>query len=111
MKGESKGKREVAEKENEGISDFSPLSFSSFHKYFLKGISVSCSGVSDSESPWTQKEPARLLCPWNFPGKKYQNGLSFPSSGDFPNPGIEPVSLASSAMRVRFSFFFFFLNS
>ena len=31
-----------------------------------------------------------LLCPWNFPGN--WSGWSFPSQGDLPDPGIEPVS-------------------
>ena len=29
--------------------------------------------------------------------KEYWNGLAFPSSGDLPNPGIEPGSLALQA--------------
>ena len=28
----------------------------------------------------------------DFPGKNYWSGLPFPSPGDFPDPGIEPVS-------------------
>ena len=40
---------------------------------------------------------ARLLCPWDFPGKDTGMGLSFPSPGDLPDPGIEPASLASPA--------------
>ena len=39
-------------------------------------------------------QPARLLCPWDFPGKK---GLSFPSPGDLPDLGIEPGSPALQA--------------
>ena len=38
-------------------------------------------------------EPARLLCPWDFPGKNTGVGY-FPSSGNLPNTGIKPVSLA-----------------
>ena len=57
-------------------------------------------------------QPARLLCPWNSPGKNIGVGcysllqggssrnllpsseaLPFPSPGDLPNPGIEPESL------------------
>ena len=45
--------------------------------------------------------PARLLCPWNFPGK-YTGVGAFPTSGDLPNPGIEPKSLASPALAGRF---------
>ena len=37
-------------------------------------------------------QPARLLCPWNFPGKEYWSGLPFPSPGDLPNPGIKTYS-------------------
>ena len=32
--------------------------------------------------------------------QEYWNGLPFPSSGDRPNPGIEPMSLASPAWQV-----------
>ena len=39
-------------------------------------------------------QPARLLCPWDFPGKDAGSGLPFPSPGDLPNPGIEPASPA-----------------
>ena len=37
---------------------------------------------------------ARLLCYWNPPGKNTRIGcyLLFPSLGDLPDPGIEPVS-------------------
>ena len=30
------------------------------------------------------------------------NGLPFPPPGDLPNPGIKPISLASSALAGRF---------
>ena len=34
---------------------------------------------------------ARLLCPWDFPGKDTRVGwLPFPPPGDIPDPGIEP---------------------
>jgi len=29
-----------------------------------------------------------------FPRQEYWRGLPFPSPGDLPNPGMEPVSLA-----------------
>ena len=41
-------------------------------------------------SPWLQ--PARLLCPWWFSRLEYWSRLPCPSSGDLPNPGIEPAS-------------------
>ena len=37
--------------------------------------------------------PVRLLCPWNSPGKN----TVLPSSGDLPNPGMEPQSPALQA--------------
>ena len=42
-------------------------------------------------------QPARLLCPWNFPGKNTGVGQLFPSPGDLPNPGIESMSPALQA--------------
>ena len=37
----------------------------------------------------------------DFPGKS-GSGLPFPTPGDFPDPGIEPTSLASSALASGF---------
>ena len=51
----------------------------------------SSSVVSDSLLPYGLK-PARPLCPWDF--LEYWSGLPFPSSGDLPDPGIEPTSPA-----------------
>ena len=40
-------------------------------------------------------QPARLLCPWDFPSKNTRvERAVFPSPGDLPNPGIEPRSPA-----------------
>ena len=47
-------------------------------------------------------QPARLLCPWGFSRKEYWSGLSCPSPGDLPNPGIKPVSLTSPVLAGRF---------
>ena len=42
--------------------------------------------------------PARLLCPWDFPGKiSHWIELPFPSPGDFSDPGIKPGSPALQA--------------
>ena len=38
-------------------------------------------------------QPARLLCPWDFPGKNTGVGYYFPS-GNLPNTGTEPTSPA-----------------
>ena len=44
-----------------------------------------CSVVPDS---WV---PMSLLCQWNFPGTNIgAEGVTIPTSGDLPNPGIEP---------------------
>ena len=37
---------------------------------------------------------ARLLYPWNSPGKNTGVGLPCPPLGDLPNPGVEPGSPA-----------------
>ena len=58
-----------------------------------KGESVSRSVVSDSLWPH-ELLPARLLCPWNSPGKNTGVSSPFPSPGNLPNPGIEPRSPA-----------------
>ena len=37
-----------------------------------------------------------------FSRQEYWNGLPFPTPEDLPNPGIEPLSLASPALAGRF---------
>ena len=37
-----------------------------------------------------------------FPRQEHWSGLTFPSLGDLPNPGIEPWSLLSPALAGRF---------
>ena len=49
-------------------------------------------------TPWTVAHQTPLSM--GFPRKKYWNGLSFPSSGDLLDPGIEPTS---PALTGRFS--------
>ena len=44
--------------------------------------------VSDSATPWTIDCQAPLSM--EFSRQEYWSELSFPSPGDFPNPGIEP---------------------
>ena len=49
--------------------------------------------MSDSfATPWTVAHQAPL--PMGFPRQEHWSGLPFPSPGDFPNPGIKPVSPA-----------------
>ena len=51
------------------------------------------SGVSDSSSPHELLLVAcQTLVSTGFSRKEYWSGLSFPSPGDLPNPGIEPMS-------------------
>ena len=51
---------------------------------------------SDSVQPYSM-QPASLLCPWHSLG---MSGLPSPPPGYLSNPGIEPESLASSALQV-----------
>ena len=60
----------------------------------------SCSRVQCFEIPWTAAHQAPLSI--EFSGQEYWNGLPFPIPEDFPNPGIKPTSLASSALSLRF---------
>ena len=45
---------------------------------------------------WTLARQAPLSR--EFPRQEYWSGLPFPSPGALPDPGIEPVSLVSSAL-------------
>ena len=51
-------------------------------------------------TPWTVAHQAPLFI--GFSRQIYQSGLSFPSVGDLPDPGIEPSSIASPALGGRF---------
>ena len=68
-------------------------------------VSVSCSVVSDfSATPWTVACQASLFMEFSRP--EYWSGLPFPSSGDPPNPGIEPEFPAWQAdnyLHIQFS--------
>ena len=57
---------------------------------------LSC--VRLSATPW----PVAHQAPLSVKSSKYCSGLPFPTPGDFPNPGIKPVSLASPALAGRF---------
>ena len=52
-------------------------------------------------TPWTVPYQAHLSM--GFSRQEYCSGLSFPTPGDLPNPGIEPMFyLASPALAARF---------
>ena len=57
--------------------------------------SKSRSVVSNSATLWTVACQAPLSM--EFSKQKYWSGLTFPSPGDLPNPGIEPASPALQA--------------
>ena len=62
-----------------------------------------CSALSYVQlfaSPWFVTHQAPLSM--EFSRQKYQSGLQFPPSADFPNPGIQSMSLASPALTGRF---------
>ena len=63
-------------------------------------ILSACSVLFNSVSPWAAARQAPLFM--GFPRQEYWNGLPFPPPGDLPEPGIEPVSLASPAQEGRF---------
>ena len=54
--------------------------------------------MSVCADPMDHKAPLSMA----FSRQEYWSGLSFPSSGDLPDPGIEPVSLRSPALAGRF---------
>ena len=53
--------------------------------------------VSDALQPHGLQLTKAILS-IGFSRQKYWSGLSFPSPGDLPNPGIEPASVASPAL-------------
>ena len=57
----------------------------------------SCSTLCDP----VDYNPTRLSAHRVFQAE-YCSGLPFPTPGDFPDPGIEPASLASPALADRF---------
>ena len=61
---------------------------------------LSHSVVADSSQPFG-RQPARVICPWDFSGKILEwVAISF--SGDLSDPGIKPESPVSPALQVNF---------
>ena len=56
--------------------------------------------VQLSATPWTVAHQGPLSM--GFPRQEYWSGLLFPSPGDLPNPGMEPLSLVSPALAGEF---------
>ena len=62
-------------------------------------FAVLCSVMSDSLRPlWTVAHQAPLSM--EYSRQEYCSGLSFPTLGHLPNPGIEPVSPASQGISL-----------
>ena len=71
----------------------------------VTGTECACSVasvVSDSLQSY-RVEPARLLCPWDSPGKNTGGGLPCRPPGDLSNPGPEPTSPASQPYSLPLS--------
>ena len=60
-----------------------------------------CLVVSDSLQPHGFTTRQALLST-GFPGQEYWSGLPFPTPGDLPHPGKEPMSLMSPALAGGF---------
>ena len=58
------------------------------------------SRVQHFVTPWTVARQAPL--PMGFPRQEYWSGLPCPPPGDFPNSGIEPMSLMSPPLTDGF---------
>ena len=75
-------------------------------KFFLEYVCVclfaqSLRGIQLFAAPMDCSPPGSL-CPWNFLGKNTGVGCHFLHQGIFPDPGIKPVPLASTALAGRF---------
>ena len=68
-------------------------------------VCVSCSVVSDSLQPHgLYSQPARLFCPWDFPGKVTGMGCHFLLQGIFQTQGLNPSLLHCSRMLYHLSY-------
>ena len=59
-----------------------------------------CSVLSDSAASWTGAHQAPVSM--EFSKQEYLSGLTFPTSGDLPNPRIKPMSLALPALQADY---------
>jgi len=57
--------------------------------------------MSTLETPWIVAHQVPLSM--GFPRQKYWSGLPFPSSEDFPDPGIKPASLTLQVVALLLS--------
>ena len=71
-----------------------------FHSTCVRVCSVGSVMSDPFATPWTVALQAPLSM--GFPRQEYWGGLSFPSPGDCPDPGMEPVFLMSPALAGMF---------
>ena len=95
---------------------FSPLQYSCLEnpmdsqvRHDLVAKCAVASGVSDSLRPHGL-QPARLLCPWDFPSKNIGVGFHFLSPGDLSNPGIKLMSFMFPALKLAGKFLICFVR-
>ena len=65
--------------------------------YIKVFVCAMCSVMYNSVTPWTIAHQAPLSM--EFSVQEYWSGLPFPSPGDLPDPGMEPLSPASLALQ------------
>ena len=65
-------------------------------QYMLTCILKVCCVLNFETPPWAVAHQAPLSM--EFSRQEYCSELPFPTPGDLPDPGIEPVSLASRAL-------------
>ena len=82
---------------NPGLLHCRRILYQLSHKGSPQDVCLHTSVVSDSMWHYGLQS-ARLLCPWDSPGKNTGVGLLCLPTEDLPNPGIEPASLVSSAL-------------
>ena len=79
---------------------FSEVTDQRLHMHFALLLPFSLSVVSDSAAPWTVAHQAPLSM--GFFRQECWSGLPCPSSGDLPDPEIEPTSPVSPALAGGF---------
>ena len=70
------------------------------HQYQSVCVLSHCDHVPLFVTPWTVAHKAPLYM--RFSRQEYWSGVPFPPPEDLPDPGIEPTSLASSALAGMF---------
>ena len=77
-----------------------PIVSSLYNTWERGSAQVVLSHAQISEIPWSVAHQAPLFM--KFFRQEYWNGFPFPSSGDLPDPGIEPMSPTSPILIGKF---------